>query len=261
MAKAGDGVQWILQGLQLLRKRPAELMSLSLLWMALAFICAMLGDFGALLWQLATPALCFIMLQACHNIDSGKKQDWNSLLQTVRAPLLKPMLLLGLFWVAAALLAGAILVLQLGQETIQSLSNPANQNKLPPGFDSAHFLQSVLLSLLLLCPFFMALWFTPGLVGWRRMGVAQALFFSMVSVWRALGAFLLYGLGMFLSLILFTFAMQPPLMLAQALFGNVGVSMILLASGNLFFALAFASMYCCYRQFFGMPEAMPPATE
>ncbi len=63
-----------------------------------------------------------------------------------------------------------------------------DKGALPAGLASA-----AVVSTALYVPVSMAFWFAPVLVSWRGMGVAQALFTSVVIVWRNLGAFTLYA--------------------------------------------------------------------
>jgi hypothetical protein len=92
-------------------------------------------------------------------------------------------------------------------------------------------------------------WHAPALVGWHRIRLIQALFYSMVACWRNKWPFLLYGLSwgaIFLAAQL----------LADMLTGlglGTGVVQIILTPVNLILAaILYCSFYPTYMSVFGV---------
>jgi hypothetical protein len=67
------------------------------------------------------------------------------------------------------------------------------------------------------------LWHAPALVHWGRQGAAQAIFSSVVAVWRTRGALFVYALGWFAILFALAFALG----LVAAFVGAVPVAFVL----------------------------------
>lgn len=98
-------------------------------------------------------------------------------------------------------------------------------------------------------------WHAPALVYWDRQGAGQALFSSTLAIWRARGAFLVYGLGWVAATMLVGIA-------ANLLFLILGspqlLGMVALGAGLVFSTAFYASLYFTFADSFET-AAGPPA--
>ena len=117
-----------------------------------------------------------------------------------------------------------------------------------------------LVALLLYTPVMLAFWFAPALCYWHRIGVGKALFFSFFAAWRNAGAFLVYGLGWML------FMLVAPMM-AGAVLGAILprapqsallVAAILVPYLLVVVCAVILSFYSTFTGVFGVPPAAPP---
>lgn len=108
---------------------------------------------------------------------------------------------------------------------------------------SAVLLCSALITLLTI-PF----WHAPALVHWGEQGVGQALFSSTLAVWRAKGAFLVYGLSWLMLLLGSSIVLAIGVALLQ-----IGALMVLLslAAGLLLTTLFYVSLIFTFNDSFG----------
>ncbi len=259
MIKPQDGVQWLLQAAALLRKRPVELLSLMMAWLTACFICLMVPLLGPLVWILLSPALSLALVYACQRLDQNQTPDWPGILQGLRRPLLKPMLQLGGIWMVGALLASTVLLLVLGSGSDKAMVlSKGGQMMLNPEIDQTRILTAFSSAMLVLMPFVIAVWFAPMLVAWHQMKPGKAVFYSFFAVWRAVRAFILFGVALLLTSMLLSMLLQLPLLLLAPLLGTQGVLLLLmLLLSCLMQALLYGGVYCSYRQIFSNAENLP----
>ena len=101
------GIDWIRQGFALFRKQPAELSMLFLLYMLLMFVLSRIPLIGQLLPLLLVPTFSMAFMQACVEIEAGRKVRSDLLLTAFRSPALGTLLRLGVLYLLAAILAVA----------------------------------------------------------------------------------------------------------------------------------------------------------
>ena len=100
-------------------------------------------------------------------------------------------------------------------------------------------------------PFAMAVWFATPLIGWQKMSIGKAIFFSFFAVLRTLKAFLVYifcwlVLGMFMPVIIGS---------VLILLGFQNVAMFIMVVLSVFLSiLAYCSFYPTYKDVFGQPD-------
>lgn len=92
-------------------------------------------------------------------------------------------------------------------------------------------------------------WFAPALVFWAYQSPAQALFSSTLAVWRARGAFLLFGIGWLAVLVLA--GMLTSFM--AAVLGSAATSLLAMPVGLVLTAVFYVSLYFSFRDCFGEP--------
>ena len=139
-------------------------------------------------------------------------------------------------WIDGGLLLGTV-----SQQTQQELTS-SQQTKLMLTF---------VLVIALYIPFAMAVWFATPLIGWQKMSIGKAIFFSFFAVLRSLKAFLVY---VFCWLVLGLFM---PVILGSVLilmgFQNLAMFVMMVLSVVLSI-LAYCSFYPTYKDVFGQPD-------
>ncbi|HUH39321.1 MAG TPA: BPSS1780 family membrane protein [Castellaniella sp.] len=195
------GWAWIVQGYGLFRRQPLAMF----FWSVLTSFIIMLASAIPLLGQIAlvtfTPLLTFLTLCACRNIDRGVRMLPGMWLLPLREPGVTGRLTrLGLAYLLSSLAAALI-------ATVPFLSSLGAAIDAQGQIDyalMASAMRGPLMVFGVLYLFLSALfWHTPALIGWHRLPIARALFFSMVACWRNKWTFLLYALiwvGLFYGL-------------------------------------------------------------
>ena len=148
--------------------------------------------------------------------------------------------------------AGAILLLALGADAIdggetrrwlQAAMTPGPDGKppalAPPGDATLSALRFMSLGVMLVS---IPLWHAPALVHWGRQGAAQAMFSSVVAVWRTKGAFITFLLGWFVLFV----ALDTAAQLLAAVFGTEAISLGWLTCQTALSVTYFISMWFCF---------------
>ena len=93
-------------------------------------------------------------------------------------------------------------------------------------------------------------WHAPALVVWGSQGPGQALFSSVLALWRTRGAFLYYSLG-------WTAVVCGAGLLAGLLLPLLGqvMGLLMMPLATALAAAFYVSLYPCYRDTFGAPQA------
>lgn len=190
---ASRGIEWIRQGFALFRKQPAELSMLFLLYMLLMFVLSIIPLVGQLLPLMLVPCFSMAFMQACVEIDAGRKARPDLLLTAFRSPALGTLLRLGILYLIAAVLAVAASSLVDGGVFWKLMSGQlrADQQDIPV----SDLPLAMIFSALIYAPFAMAFWHAAPLATWQRMGLFKAIFYSFYAVRRCGKAFLAYALG------------------------------------------------------------------
>jgi len=247
---ANTGINWIRQGFAIFRKQPAELAMLFLLYMLLMFSLSLIPLIGQLLPLLLVPVFSMAFMQACVQIEAGKKVLPNILLTGFRSPALGTLLRLGSLYLLAALIAiaasslvddGMFWKLMSGQIT-------ADEEKLP----MTDLPLAMLVAALVYTPFAMAFWHAAPLAAWQRMGLFKAVFYSFFAVRRCGMAFLAYGLGWIVIGIALPAIVSAVLAL---LLGKTLVTVMLLTPLSVILTIVmYCSFYPTYVEIFERPE-------
>ena len=86
------------------------------------------------------------------------------------------------------------------------------------------------------------LWHAPALVHWGRQGAAQAMFSSVVSIWRTRGAFSAFLIGWISLLLFFLMAVS----IGAAAFGAVAMSLVVMTGLVVLTAAFYVSIWFCF---------------
>ncbi|TFW09597.1 hypothetical protein E4K72_05165 [Oxalobacteraceae bacterium OM1] len=187
------GWQWVKEGFALFRKQPVEMSTLFLSYLFVLLAMHFIPYAGQFLAVVLTPVLSMAFMQACVQIEQGKKVYPTLLATGFRKPAFKPLFQLGVLYLLTSLLAYAAFNL-VGDNVFTQMMD----RKLDPASVSMSGLFLAGVVMLLLTPAFMAFWYAAPLICWKRMSVGKALFYSFFAVRRSGKPFILYGLAWFM---------------------------------------------------------------
>lgn len=240
------GWQWIIDGFNLFRRQPLAMFFWSLITGLLITLTYLIPLFGQIALITAMPALTYITLNACRHIRAGQAMTpgmWLVPLKDAQAR--SGLIRLGFAYLACCLLAGFLATLPF----LDSIMAALNDGK---AIDEAALMTAIqgpfitfgLIYLLISALF----WHAPALIGWHRLKMSQALFFSMVACWRNKWPFLLYGAtwaGLF-------FAMETVgSMLAGSGMSATATQLIMTPVNLVMAAILYCSFYPTYLSIFG----------
>lgn len=248
---AFSGWLWIKQGFALFRRQPAEMSTLFVLYVFLTGMLSLIPLVGPILRFILVPAFSMAFMQACVDIEQGKRVYPRLLFVGFRMPVFKSLAKLGVLYLSAALLALAATMLFDGGLFWQAINsqNPPDQKAV----QESGLVLSTLFAVLTYLSISLLLWFAPPLIAWQNMSVGKAIFFSFFSVLRAFKAFSVYlfawtTIGMLLMLFISA--------LLRALFNNLETEIfILLPFAMLLMVVVQCSFYPSNAQIFGAPPA------
>jgi hypothetical protein len=249
---AASGWLWIKQGFAIFRKKPAELSTLFLTYMFLMLALGILPVVGQVLPLILVPVFAISFMQACINIENDQRVFPSLLLIGFRSPAIKSLLLLGVLYLVAALVAIAASSLVDGGTLWQAL---VSRNDLDPAaMQRSNISLAMIFAALVYLPAAMAFWFAAPLIVWQKMPLLKALFYSFFAVAGAGRAFTLYALG-WLALGVVVPALVSTLV--ALLIGSVGVTIfILLPLSIILTVVMYCSFYPTYTQIFGKPALL-----
>ncbi len=253
---ASAGIQWIREGFALFRQQPGELSMLFLLYMLLMFSLSLIPVVGQLLPLLLVPAFSMAFMQACVDIEAGRKVTPRLLLTAFRSPALGTLLRLGSLYLLTAMGAvaasaivdgGVFLKLMTGQ--IAPDDTNVQVGDLP---------LAILFSALVYLPAAMAFWHAAPLAVWQRMGLFKAVFYSFFAVKRCSKAFIAYALGWILIGIALPAVISA--VLALLLGKNIVSVMLLMPLSVILTLVMYCSFYPTYTAVFERPEPSRPTS-
>jgi len=122
---AKTGWTWVKQGVALFRKQPAEISTLFLSYMFLMLALGLIPLLGQILPLILVPVFAMSFMQACVHIEQGKRVYPNLLMVGLRSPALRRLLMLGVLYALAALVAVAASSLVDGGTFLHAMSGSA----------------------------------------------------------------------------------------------------------------------------------------
>jgi hypothetical protein len=249
------GWLWIKEGFALFRKQPAETSTLFLTYMFLMLAIGIVPLVGQILPMLLVPVFSMAFMQACANIEQGKRVYPNLLLTGFRSPALRRLLQLGMLYLVAAVLAVAASALIDGGVFWQVMSGQKELD--PETMRNSGMSLAMLFSAVVYVPAAMAFWYAAPLIAWQGMGVGKAIFYSFFAVHRARKAFLVYGLGWALIGVLLPAIVTS--IIALLVSRSLVVMLVLLPLSLMLTVVMYCSFYPTYTHIFGRPEPAAPA--
>jgi hypothetical protein len=252
---ANTGWLWIKEGFALFRKQPAELSTLFLSYMFLMLAVGIIPVLGQVLPLMLVPVFSMAFMQACANIEQGKRVYPNLLLTGFRSPAFGKLLKLGVLYVAAGVIAVAASSLiddgvfwraMTGQIALDSKTVQESSMTL-----------AMLFAAVIYTPAAMAFWYAAPLVAWQNMSISKAIFFSFFAVRRAGKAFLVYGLAWIIIGVLLPVFISSTISLLSG--KAVLTILVLLPLSIVMTVIMYCSFYPTYTHVFGKPQTTPSA--
>lgn len=252
---ANAGWLWVKQGFTLFRKQPAEMATLFLAYMFLMLIIGIVPLLGQILPMVLVPVFSMAFMQACTNIEQGKKVYPNLLLTGFRKPAFASLLKLGVLYLVAAVVAVAASALIDGGVFWQVMSSDKALDR--ETIRNSNMSLGMMFSAAIYIPAAMAFWYAAPLIFWQKMGVGKAVFYSFFAVKRAGSAFLVYGLSWMLIGVLLPALVSS--LIAMLFAKSFVVMLILLPLSLMLTVVMYCSFYPTYTAVFGRPESTTPA--
>jgi hypothetical protein len=186
-----EGYTWIRQGIWLFKQNPLGFLMLVFMYVFAAQLAVLVPVIGIFAVLLLTPTLSVGFMTACRlAIQKERIRPSVYVIALQSTPLIRKRILqLGLVYAALILALSFILSMLVDFE----LLIPLMTNDKPITSEAINQIYLILFfGGLLYVPVAMLMWFSPVLVAWADMPVAQALFSSAVACWANRGAFFLY---------------------------------------------------------------------
>jgi len=195
---ASRGVSWMLGGFQVFARQPLAYMALFMAFLFGLLLLISLPGVGGLLALVLVPAANVGFVLASEAVVAGRMPSPALLVAALRRSRSRVavMLQLGLAYAMAALLAMWLIDLaDPGFDTSLGAFLERTQGATEPQWPDSGVQSGLLLRLLLPLPVTLLFWHAPVVVHRSHVGVAQALFASVMACWRNRGAFAMYGLA------------------------------------------------------------------
>ena len=186
-----EGYTWIRQGIWLFKQNPLGFLMLVFMYVFVAQLAVLVPVIGIFAVLLLTPTLSVGFMTACRQaIQKERIRPSVYVVALQSSPLIRKRILqLGLVYAALILALSFILSMLVDFE----LLIPLMTNDKPITPEAVRQIYLILFfGGLLYVPVAMLMWFSPVLVAWADMSVAQALFSSAIACWANRGAFFLY---------------------------------------------------------------------
>ena len=186
-----EGYTWIRQGIWLFKQNPLGFLMLVFMYVFVAQLAVLVPVIGVFAVLLLTPTLSVGFMTACRQaIQKERIRPSVYIIALQSSPLIRKRILqLGLVYVALILVLSFILSMLVDFELLIPLMT--NDKPITPEVVRQIYL-ILFFGGLLYIPVAMLMWFSPVLVAWTDMPVAQALFSSAIACWANRGAFFLY---------------------------------------------------------------------
>jgi hypothetical protein len=204
--------------------------------------------FGQLALIMLTPLLTFVTLGACRTIAQGGTMQLSMWVDPIRPVETRKRLLgLGLAYMLCCMAGGFLATLPfLGTlgAALDAGGGAIDEAALYAAIRGPLITFGLIYLLISAC-----FWHAPALIGWHRIKMGQALFFSMVACWRNKWPFLLYGIGwagIFIAL-QFTGTLLSGMGLSGAM-----TQMLLTPVNIIVAAILYCSFYPAYISVFGV---------
>lgn len=245
---ANTGWLWVKEGFALFKKQPAEISTLFIAYMFLMLAVSIVPLLGQVFPLVLVPVFAMAFMQACVQIEKDERVYPNLLLTGFRSPQLKTLLLLGVLYLIAAVVAVAASALVDDGVFWKVMSGQLRLDDKEVA--ESNMATGMMFAALIYTPAAMAFWYAAPLIAWQKMGVGKAVFYSFFAVRNSARAFIVYGLswvalGIVMPAIVSTFL--------AIILGKVLAMFILLPLSIMLTVVMYCSFYPTYTHVFGKP--------
>lgn len=188
---SSEGYTWIKQGIWLFKQNPLGFLMLVFMYVFVAQLAVMVPVIGVFAVLLLTPTLAVGFMTACRQAIQKERISPAVYLIALRSGSLvrRRMLQLGLVYAALILLLSFALSLLVDFELLLPLMT-SDQVITPEALRQIYWV--LFFGAILYIPVAMLMWFSPVLVAWADMSIAQSLFSSFLACWTNKAAFFIY---------------------------------------------------------------------
>lgn len=243
---AALGWRWVVEGFTTFFRLPSIMIATGALLLLTILFTSMLPIplLGPAIPVLLTPALSFGFAQVTREVLAGRRPSPFTLFSGLgpkAVGIRRDLLLLGAVNLVATVVATLLAGLVDGGNWGEMLAGerPADA----PAEASLAVIEAALLFIAIYAPFQTALWFAPLFVGMHRVPPVQAVFYSVVSVWRNKWPLLAYGLGWIAVALGWSLAIQ----LLLPLLGQQAAQMLMVIAMMLLLIVVYSSYWPTYR--------------
>ena len=234
---AGAGWDWISGGWKLFLRAPLMWIIALVILFVIAIVLAFIPFLGSIVFQLLQAVFAGGLIAACRSLERGGDFELEHLFAGFKVRFV-PLLVVGLIFMVASLVLLVLFFVVAGISLLPAfLSGDPNVMQTALAGSAIAIVFGSLVMLALFVPVLMAYWFAPALVMMHDMAPVDAMKASFFASLRNIVPFLLYGIVMFIALVI---ASLP-----------FGLGLLVWAP------VAMASNYVSYRQVFTSDAGAP----
>jgi uncharacterized membrane protein len=195
---AGHGWTWITEGWELFKRQPGMWIGIVLLLFVIFVAAAFIPVVGGLAMTLFGPVFAAGIMAGCKALESGEDLELAHLFAGFRERT-GTLIGVGALYLAATLVVALVVsvVMGVGMMTMMGAGDPQ-----AVGAMGMTFVLAMLIMMALLLPVVMAIWLAAPLVVFHQHGAIEAMKGSFTGCLKNILPFLLYGVVMFLLMIL-----------------------------------------------------------
>lgn len=251
---AAAGWAWLREGLAILRRQGFAFTALIILYSMALMVVASIPVIGLPLAAVLVPFGTLGVTAAGRDAERNVMPLPSLLIDGFKGPQRNALLTLG------AVHAGLILAMVV-VTSLFARDNLANwkivEGEVDPASVAANVpWDAITVAMLIYLPILMVTWFAPQLVGWHRMPVGKAMFYSLFACWRNRWPFLVLGLA-FIALVLSVSWLATALMSVMGVSAPLG-SMLLAPIALALTSVAYSTQYPIYRSVLEAPSVLSP---
>jgi hypothetical protein len=221
---AGRGASWISEGWRIFLRSPGMWALTAIVFFVLWFILALIPFLGAIVTNMVFPVLMAGIMIGCRNLEEGGALGIADLFAGFSRNA-GSLLLLGLLYLAGFVVIMIVVFTLFGASFLPVLFRGGSDVAGTVMPSIMLMLLALLVGLLLAMPLYMAIWFAPALVVFHDVAPMAAMRSSFKGCLHNLGAFLLYGVILFVLAIVATIPLGLGwLALAPVIWGSVYAS-------------------------------------
>lgn len=194
---ANIGWSWVKQGFQYFKRQPLEFSTLFLGYLFFMLVLGFIPFVGQLIAFVLLPLFTLSFMQGCREIDQGLRVHPKLLLYGFQSPAAAKLIQLGVLYLLAAIIALSVSTFIDGGIFWQVISGQMELTA--KNIEDTNMTAAMMFSMIIYIPAMMAFWFAGPLIAWQQMPLFKAVFYSFVTTFRSLRAFLVYALAWFVA--------------------------------------------------------------